>query len=192
MTTLPTSSSHERRKFPRFYIHSRMTMAIEDTSLKESIGLGEPGDRLVGPTREGDEAVGRPGDGEGEILGVIVGIDSVEVFERDGHRSALDDRQVEVAGDGGRHVADLGAEVGADLHGELAILHVARNGPGAANVDQVLDHDISLEGAVDFGLVGLDRAEAASALVHEKRLGRHVAFNVSVDLHLATIANLAL
>lgn len=51
MTTLPTSSSHERRKFPRFYIHSRMTMALEDTSIKESIGLGEPGDISMGGVR---------------------------------------------------------------------------------------------------------------------------------------------
>ena len=42
---------------------------------------------------------------------------------------ASDDGQIEVAGDGGRHVADLGAEVGADLHGELAILNVAGDGP---------------------------------------------------------------
>jgi PilZ domain-containing protein len=46
--TLPT---HERRKFPRYYVSSRMTMAIEDTSLQESIGLGEPGDISLGGVR---------------------------------------------------------------------------------------------------------------------------------------------
>ena len=45
-TTLP---DHDRRKFPRFYVSSHLTLAIEDESLKESIGLGEPGDiSLVG------------------------------------------------------------------------------------------------------------------------------------------------
>ena len=102
---------------------------LEEHAAALQIGLGELGDRLGGPIRQGDEPVGRPGDAEDELLGVIVGIDGVEVLERDGHRSTPDDGQIEVAGDGGRHVADLGAEVGADLHGELAVLNVAGDGP---------------------------------------------------------------
>jgi len=47
-TNLP---DHERRRCPRYYVSSRMTLAIEDESLKESIGLGEPGDISVGGVR---------------------------------------------------------------------------------------------------------------------------------------------
>ena len=35
---------HERRRYPRYYVNTRLTLAIEDESLKESIGLGEPAD----------------------------------------------------------------------------------------------------------------------------------------------------
>jgi hypothetical protein len=42
---------HERRKFPRYYVNTRLTLAIEDESLKESIGLGEPSDISLGGLR---------------------------------------------------------------------------------------------------------------------------------------------
>ncbi len=42
---------HERRKYPRYYVNTRLTLAIEDESLKESIGLGEPGDISLGGLR---------------------------------------------------------------------------------------------------------------------------------------------
>ena len=47
-TILP---DHDRRKFPRYYVSSRLTLAIEDESLRESIGLGEPGDISLGGLR---------------------------------------------------------------------------------------------------------------------------------------------
>ncbi|MGH9907169.1 MAG: PilZ domain-containing protein [Pyrinomonadaceae bacterium] len=47
-TNLP---DHDRRRFPRYYVRSRMTLAIEDESLRESIGLGEPGDISLGGVR---------------------------------------------------------------------------------------------------------------------------------------------
>jgi hypothetical protein len=47
-TILP---DHERRRCPRYYVSSRLTLAIEDISLKESIGLGEPGDISTGGVR---------------------------------------------------------------------------------------------------------------------------------------------
>ena len=47
-TTLP---DRERRKFPRYYVNTRLTLAIEDESLKESIGLGEPSDISLGGLR---------------------------------------------------------------------------------------------------------------------------------------------
>lgn len=42
---------HERRKYPRYYVNTRLTLAIEDESLLESIGLGEPGDISLGGVR---------------------------------------------------------------------------------------------------------------------------------------------
>lgn len=42
---------HERRKYPRYYVNTRLTLAIEDESLNESIGLGEPGDISLGGLR---------------------------------------------------------------------------------------------------------------------------------------------
>lgn len=42
---------HERRKYPRYYVPLRLTLAVEDESLKESIGLGEPADISLGGLR---------------------------------------------------------------------------------------------------------------------------------------------
>ncbi|HEY8184721.1 MAG TPA: PilZ domain-containing protein [Pyrinomonadaceae bacterium] len=44
-------SNHERRKFPRYYVNTRLTLAIEDDSQKESLGLGEPADISLGGLR---------------------------------------------------------------------------------------------------------------------------------------------
>ncbi|HEX3184487.1 MAG TPA: PilZ domain-containing protein [Pyrinomonadaceae bacterium] len=43
--------SNDRRRFPRYYVTSRLTLAIEDESLKESIGIGEPQDISLGGVR---------------------------------------------------------------------------------------------------------------------------------------------
>src|SRR5215470_7291058 len=43
--------SHDRRRFPRYYVTSRLTLAIEDESLKESLGIGEPQDISLGGLR---------------------------------------------------------------------------------------------------------------------------------------------
>jgi hypothetical protein len=45
---LPT---HDRRRYPRYYVSSRITLAIEDESLKESLGIGEPRDISLGGVR---------------------------------------------------------------------------------------------------------------------------------------------
>src|SRR5712691_6364758 len=50
-TSNPKLPDHERRKYPRYYVNNRLTLAIEDESLKESIGLGEPGDISLGGVR---------------------------------------------------------------------------------------------------------------------------------------------
>ena len=52
MTTIQTIvPANERRKFPRYYVGTRLTLAIEDETLRESIGLGEPRDISVGGCR---------------------------------------------------------------------------------------------------------------------------------------------
>lgn len=43
--------SNDRRRFPRYYVTSRLTLAIEDETLKESIGIGEPQDISLGGVR---------------------------------------------------------------------------------------------------------------------------------------------
>ena len=43
--------SHDRRRYPRYYVTSRVTLAIEDESIKESIGIGEPQDISLGGLR---------------------------------------------------------------------------------------------------------------------------------------------
>jgi c-di-GMP-binding flagellar brake protein YcgR len=45
---LPT---HDRRRYPRYFVTSRLTLAIEDESLKESLGLGAPQDISLGGVR---------------------------------------------------------------------------------------------------------------------------------------------
>jgi PilZ domain-containing protein len=52
MTTPPIAlPNNERRKYPRYYVSARLTLAIEDESLQESIGIGEPGDISLGGVR---------------------------------------------------------------------------------------------------------------------------------------------
>ena len=52
MSTAPiTLPDHERRKYPRYHVSTRLTLAIEDESLEESIGLGEPSDISLGGLR---------------------------------------------------------------------------------------------------------------------------------------------
>jgi|SRR5215468_1404351 len=53
MSTPDTNESpnQERRRYPRYYVRSRLTLAIEDETLNESLGLGEPGDISLGGLR---------------------------------------------------------------------------------------------------------------------------------------------
>jgi hypothetical protein len=46
-----SASLLERRKYPRYFVGSGLTLAIDDASLRESIGLGEPDDISVGGVR---------------------------------------------------------------------------------------------------------------------------------------------
>lgn len=51
MNTAASLPDHERRKYPRYFVKTRLTLAIEDVSLQESIGIGEPGDISLGGIR---------------------------------------------------------------------------------------------------------------------------------------------
>lgn len=51
MNTAANLPDHERRKYPRYFVKTRLTLAIEDVSLQESIGIGEPGDISLGGIR---------------------------------------------------------------------------------------------------------------------------------------------
>jgi len=44
-------NSHERRRYPRYYVSTKLTLAIEDEGLQESIGIGEPQDISLGGLR---------------------------------------------------------------------------------------------------------------------------------------------
>jgi hypothetical protein len=43
--------SPDRRRYPRYYVTSHVTLAIEDDTLKESLGIGEPQDISLGGVR---------------------------------------------------------------------------------------------------------------------------------------------
>lgn len=43
--------THERRRYPRYFVTSRMTLAIEDENARESLGIGEPSDICIGGIR---------------------------------------------------------------------------------------------------------------------------------------------
>ena len=47
----PKLPDHERRRYPRYYVNKRLTLAIEDVSIDESLGLGEPSDISLGGLR---------------------------------------------------------------------------------------------------------------------------------------------
>jgi len=53
MTTpdAPEVQRYDRRRYPRYYVFSRLMVAIEDETIRESIGIGEPGDISVGGLR---------------------------------------------------------------------------------------------------------------------------------------------
>jgi hypothetical protein len=63
--------SLDRRKHPRYYITSRMTLAVEDSHTRESIGLGEPGDISLGGLRVRNLPA-CPNVKVGDILGLLL------------------------------------------------------------------------------------------------------------------------
>src|SRR5690242_16957367 len=67
----PDTQPHDRRKYPRYYVFSRLMVAIEDETLRESIGIGEPGDISLGGIRVKNLPAG-PHVKTGDKLGLLL------------------------------------------------------------------------------------------------------------------------
>jgi hypothetical protein len=76
------SPSHDRRRYPRYYVSSRLTLAVEDESLKESLGLGEPHDISLGGVRVTNLPAG-PRVKIGDQLGLLL-LDSEDALSLSG------------------------------------------------------------------------------------------------------------
>ena len=88
--------SHDRRRFPRYYVTSRLTLAIEDESQKESLGLGEPQDISLGGVRVANLPSGtnvKIGDQLGLLL--LDGEDALSLMGEVVHHSTADTFGVE-------------------------------------------------------------------------------------------------
>jgi hypothetical protein len=89
-------SPHDRRRFPRYYVTSRLTLAVEDESAKESLGIGEPQDISLGGVRVSNLPAG-PKVKIGDQLGMLL-LDSEDALSLSGqvvHHSSPDTFGVE-------------------------------------------------------------------------------------------------
>ena len=88
--------SNDRRRFPRYYVTSRLTLAIEDESLKESIGIGEPQDISLGGLRVTNLPAG-PNVKIGDQLGLLLldGEDALSLTGEVVHHATADTFGVE-------------------------------------------------------------------------------------------------
>ena len=91
--------SHDRRRHPRYYVTSRLTLAVEDEKLKESLGLGEPQDISLGGVRVANLPSG-PNVKIGDQLGMLL-LDSEDALSLSGavvHHSTPETFGVEFRG----------------------------------------------------------------------------------------------
>ena len=93
------SAAHDRRRYPRYYVNSRITLAIEDESLKESIGIGEPKDISLGGVRV-TNLPSCPNVKIGDQLGLLLldGEDALSLTGEVVHHSTEDNLGVEFRG----------------------------------------------------------------------------------------------
>lgn len=91
--------SYDRRRHPRYYVTSRVTLAIEDESLKESIGIGEPQDISLGGVRV-TNLPSCPNVKVGDQLGLLLldGADALSLTGEVVHHSTADTFGVEFRG----------------------------------------------------------------------------------------------
>lgn len=91
--------THDRRRYPRYYVTSRLTLAIEDESLKESIGIGEPQDISLGGVRV-TNLPASPNVKVGDQLGMLLfdGDDALSLAGEVVHHATADTFGVEFRG----------------------------------------------------------------------------------------------
>ena len=89
----------DRRRYPRYYVTSRLTLAIEDESLKESIGIGEPQDISLGGVRV-TNLPASPNVKVGDQLGMLLfdGDDALSLAGEVVHHATADTFGVEFRG----------------------------------------------------------------------------------------------
>jgi hypothetical protein len=102
MTTFnsnPEVNAQDRRRYPRYYVTSRLTLAIEDESLKESIGIGEPQDISLGGVRV-TNLPASPNVKVGDQLGMLLfdGDDALSLTGEVVHHATADSFGVEFRG----------------------------------------------------------------------------------------------
>ena len=91
--------AYDRRRYPRYYVTSRLTLAIEDESLKESIGIGEPQDISLGGVRV-TNLPASPNVKVGDQLGLLLldGEDALSLAGEVVHHATVDTFGVEFRG----------------------------------------------------------------------------------------------
>ena len=111
--------SHDRRRFPRYYVSSRLTLAIEDESLRESLGIGEPQDISLGGVRVAN-LPSCPNVKIGDHLGLLL-LDGEDALSLEGevvHHSTPDTFGVEFRGLSNQDQRAVGDLIGR-LHARL-------------------------------------------------------------------------
>ena len=99
MTNADQLPTHDRRRYPRYYVTSRITLAIEDETLNESLGIGEPRDISLGGVRVTNLPSG-PQVNVGDQLGMLL-LDGEDALSLNGevvHHSSPDTFGVEFRG----------------------------------------------------------------------------------------------
>ncbi|HET9526263.1 MAG TPA: PilZ domain-containing protein [Pyrinomonadaceae bacterium] len=91
--------SYDRRRYPRYYVTARLTLAIEDESIKESIGIGEPQDISLGGVRV-TNLPASPNVRVGDRLGMLLidGDDALSLAGEVVHHATADTFGVEFRG----------------------------------------------------------------------------------------------
>lgn len=106
-------NSHERRRYPRYYVASHLTLAIEDESLRESIGIGEPQDISLGGLRV-TNLPACPNVRVGDQLGLLLldGEDALSLTAEVVHHATADTFGVEFRGLSNQEQRTVGEFIG--------------------------------------------------------------------------------
>ena len=140
---------------------------------------------------ESHEAVSGIRDFELQVLWLVIGIKGIEIGQRDAHRAALRNCEVEVAADRGWNIADMGRQFTALFHRHAAVLDIAGCNACALDRNQLLDPDIALQCAANFCVVGFDLAEEFAAFLDDDFGSRNAAFDIAPDFDATTTLDVA-